>query len=77
VHLLRGIIDRIAPQAIILGVGHTWLVLDWGLLGKPQFLLCWFSIRVKRAVKRTGLSYLPFKYPGRKQFILRNQWQRQ
>tara|TARA_B110000503_G_scaffold66838_1_gene104857 strand:- start:3110 stop:4681 length:1572 start_codon:yes stop_codon:yes gene_type:complete len=77
VHLLPGIIDCIAPQAKTLGVGHTRLVLDWGLLGKPQFLLCWFSIRAKRAVQRAGLSYLPFKYPGRKQFILRNQWQRQ
>lgn len=77
VHLLPGIIDRIAPQAKALGLGHTRLVLDWGLLGKPQFLLCWFSIRAKLAVKRTGLSYLPFKYPGRKQFILRNLWHQQ
>ena len=77
VHLLPGVIDRIAPQAKHLGVGHTRLVLDWSLLGKPQFLLCWFSLRAKRAVDRAGLSYLPFKYPGRKQFILRNQWQRQ
>ena len=77
VHLLPGIIDRIAPQAKQLGLGHTRLVLDWGLLGKPQFLLCWFSLRAKPAVERAGLSYLPFKYPGRKQFILRNQWQRQ
>ena len=77
VHLLPGVIDRIAAQAKSLGVGHTRLVLDWGLLGKPQFLLCWFSLTAKRAVKRTGLSYLPFKYPGRKQFMLRNQWQRQ
>ena len=77
VHLLPGIIERIAPQAKALGVGHTRLVLDWGLLGKPQFLLCWFSIRAKAAVEAAGLSYLPFKYPGRKQFILRNKWQRQ
>jgi dolichyl-phosphate beta-glucosyltransferase len=77
VHLLPGIIDHIGPQAKALGVGHTRLVLDWGLLGKPQFLLCWFSLTAKRAVLRTGLSYLPFKYPGRKQFMLRNQWQRQ
>lgn len=77
VHLLPGIIARIAPQAKALGVGHTRLVLDWGLLGKPQFLLCWFSIRAKAAVEQAGLSYLPFKYPGRKQFILRNKWQGQ
>ena len=77
VHLLPGVIDRIAPQAKSLGVGHTRLVLDWGLLGKPQVLLCWFSLRAKGAIKRTGLSYLPFKYPGHKQFMLRNQWQRQ
>lgn len=77
VHLLPGIIDRIGSQAKTLGVGHTRLVLDWGLLGKPQFLLCWFSLTAKRAVQRAGLSYLPFKYPGRKQFVLRNQWQQQ
>lgn len=75
VHLLPGIIERIAPQAKALGVGHTRLVLDWGLLGKPQFLLCWFSIRAKAKVEQAGLSYLPFKYPGRKQFVLRNKWQ--
>jgi hypothetical protein len=45
-------------------------------LGKPQFLLCWFSLRAKGAVQRADLSYMPFKYPGRKQFILRNQWQK-
>ena len=77
VHLLPGVIDQIAPQAKNLGLGHTRLVLDWTLLGKPQFLLCWFSLRAKGAVKRAGLSYLPFKYPGRKQFIFRNRWQRQ
>jgi len=77
VHLLPGIIDRIGPHAKALGVGHTRLVLDWGLLGKPQFLLCWFSLRARRALKRTGLTSLAFKYPGRKQFILRNLWQRQ
>jgi|TARA_B110000967_G_scaffold199999_1_gene235147 dolichyl-phosphate beta-glucosyltransferase len=77
VHLLPGIIDRIAPQAKNLGLGHTRLVLDWSLLGKPQFLLCWFSLRAKRAVQRAGLTYLPFRYPRRKQFMLRNQWQRQ
>lgn len=76
VHLLPGILDAIAPTAHKLGVGHTRLVLDWSLLGKPQFLLCWFSLRAKRAVKRTGLSYLPFQYPMRKQFILRNQWKK-
>lgn len=75
VHLLPGVIDCIAPQAKALGVDHTRLVLDWGLFGKPRFLLCWFSIRAKRAVKRADLCYLPFKYPGRKEFILRNQWQ--
>ncbi|MBT3437076.1 MAG: ChbG/HpnK family deacetylase [Oceanospirillaceae bacterium] len=76
VHLLPGIIERIAAPAKALGVGHTRLVLDWGLLGKPQFLLCWFSLRAKGAVQRADLSYMPFKYPGRKQFILRNQWQK-
>jgi len=77
VHLLPGVIECIAPHAKILGVGHTRLVLDWGLFGKPQFLLCWFSLTAKRAADRTGLSYLPFKYPGRKQFVLRNRWQAQ
>jgi hypothetical protein len=39
--------------------------------------LCWFTLTAKRAADRTGLSYLPFKYPGRKQFVLRNRWQAQ
>jgi dolichyl-phosphate beta-glucosyltransferase len=76
-HLLPGVLAKIAPIAINKGIGHTRLVLDHSLFGSIKYLLVFLSYRAKPVVKQAGLNYLPLSYPSMKAFLNRSRWRRQ